>query len=497
MKCAGSHADEIDDVQDRYRIVFVLLLLVGLAAHADDELSQLPLLHAGATHQGAIDLDVGQSERFRITVPEDAYAVRIKIDGAPVDLDLVVERTDGELFALGEEETYNETLFLTRIGDPPLESGTFSVSVVYQYADLPVLGGEARQSIHYRIRYEVIETHAEAELVPGIPRHGVLRPEDGMIQVYSIDVLEGVDELRLDVFDTEGDVDLFLNYGRAAVDPLTSDHLSQSYLGRESLTVNTAGHPPLREGTYYVTVLDQLDDEEPAEFSLVASFDGVPAVLLGSIPRIPVPTSPLYRVLGATVQIITKNGGGSGCVVSEAGHVLTSWHVVKNDADKADPSPVIAVSIDHEKPPQELFRAKVIRYSVEQDMALLLIRSGLYGQPLSRPLGLPYFHLGDPESLRFGDSLWFVGYPDVGGTGSRASITLTRGIVSGFERSRVGRIVKTDGEINEGNSGGAAVNENYELIGLPTRIVGQDAGQIAYIYPLSAMPDSWWRIIAP
>ncbi|MFW5843717.1 MAG: trypsin-like peptidase domain-containing protein [Spirochaetota bacterium] len=82
------------------------------------------------------------------------------------------------------------------------------------------------------------------------------------------------------------------------------------------------------------------------------------------------------------------------------------------------------------------------------------------------------------------------------GTGSRVTITYTRGVVSGFEETSVGTIIKSDAEINEGNSGGAALNDEFELVGLPTQVVGFDAGQLAYIYPVGLIPEEWLRTIA-
>lgn len=497
MKYPSAHADELEDVADRRPLLLIvtILLTVAQGARADSDNGRTQLLPAGLPYRGEIHLDDGQTNRFRIVVPEDAYAIRLAIQEASADLDLIVERSDGELFALSEEDVYNEVLFLTRIDEPPVESGEFVVSVIYQYADLPVGSDAPQDSIRYTLRYEVIEAEATDDLTPGVPIRDVLKPAEGMVKTYRISVGADADELRLDVFDAEGDVDLFVNFREVSVDPLESDYVSQSYLGRESLTIDARSRPPLRPGTYFVTVLDQLEHESAGEFSLVASTSGVPSLLLRDYPEIPIPEEPLERALAATVRIITANGGGSGCIVSADGLILTSWHVVRDNTGSPDESPVVAVSLDHDRPPEELFRGRVLRYSLDRDIALLAIEEGLYGQPLPQGIRLPHFEFGDPGSLRFGDRLWFVGYPDVGGTGSRPSITLTSGIVSGFERTGFGRLVKTDGEINEGNSGGAALNERFELVGLPTRVVGQDAGQIAYIHPVSVMPSSWWRLI--
>jgi S1-C subfamily serine protease len=90
-----------------------------------------------------------------------------------------------------------------------------------------------------------------------------------------------------------------------------------------------------------------------------------------------------------------------------------------------------------------------------------------------------------------------VGYPEAGGSGSRATVTYTRGVVSGFERRGETLHVKTDCMVNSGNSGGAALDERFELIGLPTEFVmdQQGHGQIGWIRPLWLVPEEWWRIV--
>ena len=96
-------------------------------------------------------------------------------------------------------------------------------------------------------------------------------------------------------------------------------------------------------------------------------------------------------------------------------------------------------------------------------------------------------------AVSIGDSLHFVGYPGIGGTGSRASITYTLGVVAGFQQTSYGYEIKTDGEINSGSSGGAALDSSFRLVGVPTSIVGEESGQLAYIVPVSAIPPAWMR----
>ncbi len=67
-----------------------------------------------------------------------------------------------------------------------------------------------------------------------------------------------------------------------------------------------------------------------------------------------------------------------------------------------------------------------------------------------------------------------LGYPGVGGE----TLTITRGIVSGFDEHRN---LKTDAEINPGNSGGAAFNDAGEVLGIPSSISAAGSGKIGFI----------------
>ena len=228
---------------------------------------------------------------------------------------------------------------------------------------------------------------------------------------------------------------------------------------------------------------------------MTASFSkDAPAFLL-AYPLLPEPKSPLDLALRATVEIHAEDAGGSGCLLSPAGYVITNLHVLGGIGSPNDEKPVIALNLRDDLPPLELFRAEVVRTDEKRDLALLKIVSGLYGQPLPPKYRFPAFPLGDVKSLAIGDPLGFFGYPTIGGTGSRVTMTYTRGVVSGFEKTGASFYIKTDGEINEGNSGGAAVNQRWELIGLPTQIVGIAGGQIGYITPVTAIPEDWLSLL--
>lgn len=162
---------------------------------------------------------------------------------------------------------------------------------------------------------------------------------------------------------------------------------------------------------------------------------------------------------------------GSGTVISSEGYVLTNFHVVGKTEEKTNyQSAAILVTTDPRSEPEFRFVAEFVRGDAELDLAVLHITQDNRGQRISAP-ALRVAPIGDSDALMPDDELSVWGYPT---SLSGSSITVTRGIVSGFldeEMAGAGnRWIKTDARIAPGNSGGAAFNQNGELIGIPTRV---------------------------
>ncbi|MCS3604660.1 MULTISPECIES: serine endoprotease DegP [Buttiauxella] len=149
---------------------------------------------------------------------------------------------------------------------------------------------------------------------------------------------------------------------------------------------------------------------------------------------------------------------GSGVIIDAAkGYVVTNNHVVDN-ATK------IQVSLSDGRK----FDAKVVGKDPRSDIALLQLQD---------PKNLTAIKMADSDALRVGDYTVAIGNPY--GLGE----TVTSGIVSALGRSGLNienyeNFIQTDAAINRGNSGGALVNLNGELIGINTAILAPDGGNI-------------------
>ncbi|HKJ84623.1 MAG TPA: serine protease [Spirochaetia bacterium] len=427
-------------------------------------------------------------------VPPDAYAVEFSIQGSVADLDIVISDEFGDVIAIAEELDFNESIFLSRIGDPALVTGPLTVEVIYQLAAAPVIDGRTIRELPFSLLARVVDVGEPEPLVPGRVINARLLPGRGMMQVYEVDVPVAAGALRVDIADTDGDLDIFVHPGRPPADPHAYAYSSQTVRSTESLVVLPTGAPPLTSGRYSIMILDQISLDAPVEYSLLVSLQSEPPASLVGIEALPRARGPLERSLLATVEISIPDGGGSGVIVSDDGYLLTNWHVVEGPDGNPSGDIMIGVSVDHTRPPAERFRAEVVAYAPDRDLALLRITSGRYGAAIPPGYRFPTVEMRT-SPLVIAEDLQFIGYPWIGGTGSRASITYTRGTVAGFQRTGFGLLVKSDGEINAGNSGGAALDRAFRLIGLPTSVVGENAGQLAYVVPMSAIPDAWHEII--
>ena len=160
---------------------------------------------------------------------------------------------------------------------------------------------------------------------------------------------------------------------------------------------------------------------------------------------------------GRQMPAPTQRGLGSGVIVSQDGYILTNNHVVDN-----------ATKIQVELSDRRVVDAKVIGVDPASDLAVIKIDS----------TRLPVLPIGDSSVMRVGDIVLAVGNPL--GVGQ----TVTMGIVSAKGRSTsVGDgsyedFLQTDAPINQGNSGGALVNTNGELIGINSQILSPSGGNI-------------------
>jgi serine protease Do len=153
-------------------------------------------------------------------------------------------------------------------------------------------------------------------------------------------------------------------------------------------------------------------------------------------------------------------GTGSGVIISEDGYIVTNNHVVKDASD-------LEVTLNNKK----AYKAKVIGTDSKMDIALLKIDTDEK---------LPYTTFANSDNVKVGEWVLAIGNP------YNLNSTVTAGIVSAKARNLgdngIQSFIQTDAAVNPGNSGGALVNTNGELIGINTMISSMTGSYVGYSF---------------
>ena len=167
-----------------------------------------------------------------------------------------------------------------------------------------------------------------------------------------------------------------------------------------------------------------------------------------------------------------KVGTGSGVIISPDGYIVTNYHVIENSSE------VIVTTNDNKE-----YEAVIIGFDEIYDIAVLKIDSDK---------SLNYIFFGDSDSTLIGEWVLAVGNP------YNLNSTVTAGIISSKSRDlneydqKNQSFIQTDAAVNFGNSGGALVNIEGELIGINTLIQSMTGGYVGYSF---AVPSNTVRKI--
>ena len=162
-----------------------------------------------------------------------------------------------------------------------------------------------------------------------------------------------------------------------------------------------------------------------------------------------------------------REGSGSGVIVSADGYIITNNHVI-NGAD------IVDVTLNTKK----TLKATVVGTDPTTDLALLKIEGA----------DLPHLPYGNSDNIDVGEWALAVGNP------FNLRSTVTAGIISAKGRNinilnrnntdlpPIESFIQTDAAVNPGNSGGALVNINGELIGINTAIQSNTGSYTGYSF---------------
>lgn len=166
----------------------------------------------------------------------------------------------------------------------------------------------------------------------------------------------------------------------------------------------------------------------------------------------------------------TPRPRGSSVIVRSDGVLVTNCHVILNTKN-GRPYDEIFLNLstaDGAPSPGLRFRLKPLLINKDYDLALLRVESDYAGNPVSESLTFPSIEMGDSRKIRLLEDLFIIGFPEKGGS----TVTVNRGVVEG--KDILANWIKTDARVIHGNSGGAAVNSEGRLIGIPTKVLADD-----------------------
>lgn len=186
--------------------------------------------------------------------------------------------------------------------------------------------------------------------------------------------------------------------------------------------------------------------------------------------------NPLLQQHLPAVRRRVEGSLGSGVIVDAAGHIITNHHVVQG-ADE------IRVQLADGR----IATPEIVGMDPDTDLAILRV-------PIEDP---PVMPMGRSDELHAGDVVLAIGNP------FGLSQTVTQGIVSATGRGRLGvtdfeDFIQTDAAINFGNSGGALINTEGELIGINTAVLAQNLGTdgISFAIPVNMVRGVMDQILA-
>ncbi|WMJ73907.1 trypsin-like peptidase domain-containing protein [Cytophagaceae bacterium ABcell3] len=166
-------------------------------------------------------------------------------------------------------------------------------------------------------------------------------------------------------------------------------------------------------------------------------------------------------------------GSGSGVIISEEGHIVTSLHIIAE-----------AESIQVTLNDKRVYDATVEGTDPLTDLALIKIEEQ----------DLPILEFADSDELQVGEWVIAVGNP------FNLTSTVTAGIVSAKGRNlnilegngnrSIESFIQTDAAVNPGNSGGALVNTNGDLVGINAAIASPTGAFAGYSF---AVPGNMVR----
>ena len=194
-----------------------------------------------------------------------------------------------------------------------------------------------------------------------------------------------------------------------------------------------------------------------------------------------------YTINTVFNQSSSASAEGSGIIISEDGYILTNNHIVNTSSTSSyyqvDEASKIIVNLYNDDTD---YPAKIIGTDSQTDLAVIKIEKS----------GLTKAELGNSDSIKVGEFAMAIGSP----LGLQSSVTA--GLISAVNRDvtdsdgKTYHLIQTDAAINSGNSGGALVNSQGQVIGINTlKLSGSGIEGMGFAIPINSTIDIYNQLI--
>lgn len=248
---------------------------------------------------------------------------------------------------------------------------------------------------------------------------------------------------------------------------------NQSNSSSKSTSLNTTG----------IVNNDLVSLSNYSDTSVYAASKILPSIVGITVTYNVTTSSPFYSFFGNGGQTTSEaKASGSGIIISEDGYIVTNNHVVSSSSNSTyyDISEATSLKVSLYDDETQ-YDATIVGKDSQTDIAVLKIEKN----------GLTAAEFADSDAVKVGEFAMAVGNPlDLGTTITCGVVSALNREVNDTEGSSTFNCIQTDAAINSGNSGGALVNSQGQVIGINTlKVASTGVEGIGFAIPINSTSD--------
>lgn len=256
--------------------------------------------------------------------------------------------------------------------------------------------------------------------------------------------------------------------------------IREKILGTTEHSVSTSPNTSTSAGTVNTDLVSLNNYSDTAVY---AASKILPSIVGITITYNVTSSAPYYSLFGNGQSLTSEaTASGSGIIISEDGYIVTNNHVVSSSSESTyyDISEATSLKVTLYGDDTQ-YDATIVGKDSQTDLAVLKIDK----------TGLTPAEFADSDTVQVGEFAMAVGNPlDLGTTITCGVVSAVNRKVQDSESSTTYNCIQTDAAINSGNSGGALVNSQGQVIGINTLKVSSTGVEgIGFAIPINSTTD--------